>query len=559
MRLVTKPSDFLDALQSCKREALSSFGNDSVILEKFLVNPRHVEVQICCDSHGNAVYLHERDCSVQRRHQKVLEEAPAPGLPEDLRRELGEVAVRAAKAVGYVNAGTVEFLMDVNNEFYFCEMNTRLQVEHPVTEFITGVDLVEWQLRVAAGEELPVKDQSMIPCNGHAIECRIYAENPAKGFLPAAGTLRHLRSPDSDALGGGVRVDTGVVQGDKISVFYDPMISKLIVHGRNREEAIHKLLLSLRSYQIVGTPTNLKFVEKCVDHPEFRRGGVNTGFLEYFADDVKVSDEAPLPSAIGLCLASLAVLLSLEGRIGVVNKQQYSPWSKYSGSWRLGVPFSRKLYFSSSLQSDKNDSSTDTEQSVLCTSNRDGSYMISLLGKDKCYHVKGVLHEQGILEAFVDGKHYKNVTVAKLDEDDGTILHLWAAPGRFLGKEGEYNCSVCLPLIKNQKRGTSSESSGIIKAPMPGKVGTLNICVFVAFHMDCAGNVIFFTPLPYTKVRINVALEDKIKPGRVLVHLEAMKMEHAISSPCSGVLKSLSCSPGVLVADGEILAVVAPE
>lgn len=491
MRLVTKPSDFLDALQSCKREALSSFGNDSVILEKFLVNPRHVEVQICCDSHGNAVYLHERDCSVQRRHQKVVEEAPAPSLSEDLRRELGEVAVRAAKAVGYVNAGTVEFLMDMNNEFYFCEMNTRLQVEHPVTEFITGVDLVEWQLRVAAGEELPVKDQSMIPCNGHAIECRIYAENPAKGFLPAAGTLRHLRSPNSDALGGGVRVDTGVVQGDKISVFYDPMISKLIVHGRNREEAIQKLLLSLRSYQIVGTPTNLKFVEKCVDHPEFRKGGVNTGFLECFADDVKVSDEAPLPSAIGLCLASLAALLSLEGRIGVVNKQLYSPWSNFSGSWRLGVPFSRKLHFTSYFRSSSNDSSTDVEQSVVCISNKDGSYMISLLGEEKRYHVNGVLYEDGVLDAIVNGKHHKGVTVAKLDEEDGTILHLWAAPGRFLGKESEYNCSVCLPSIKNQKRGTSSGNSGIIKAPMPGKVGTLHIRLLVSFQVEHANSINF--------------------------------------------------------------------
>jgi 3-methylcrotonyl-CoA carboxylase alpha subunit len=364
-------------------------------------------------------------------------------------------------------------------------------VEHPVTEFITGVDLVEWQLRVAAGEELPVKDQSMIPCNGHAIECRIYAENPAKGFLPAAGTLRHLRSPNSDALGGGVRVDTGVVQGDKISVFYDPMISKLIVHGRNREEAIQKLLLSLRSYQIVGTPTNLKFVEKCVDHPEFRKGGVNTGFLECFADDVKVSDEAPLPSAIGLCLASLAALLSLEGRIGVVNKQLYSPWSNFSGSWRLGVPFSRKLHFTSYFRSSSNDSSTDVEQSVVCISNKDGSYMISLLGEEKRYHVNGVLYEDGVLDAIVNGKHHKGVTVAKLDEEDGTILHLWAAPGRFLGKESEYNCSVCLPSIKNQKRGTSSGNSGIIKAPMPGKVGTFHIRLLVSFQVEHANSINF--------------------------------------------------------------------
>jgi 3-methylcrotonyl-CoA carboxylase alpha subunit len=472
MRLVTKPSDFLEALHSCKRESLNAFGNDTVILEKFLVNPRHVEVQICCDSHGNAVYLHERDCSVQRRHQKVLEEAPAPGLSEGLRRELGEVAVRAAKAVGYVNAGTVEFLMDENKEFYFCEMNTRLQVEHPVTEFITGVDLVEWQLKVAAGEELPTKNQPMIPCNGHAIECRIYAENPAKGFLPAAGILRHLRPPPiSNTVGGGVRVDTGVVQGDKISVFYDPMISKLIVHAQTRKDAINKLLLSLRSYQIVGTPTNLKFVEKCVDHPAFRKGGVNTGFLEYFADDVKVLDEVPLPSAIGLCLASLAVLLSMEGRIGIVNKHIHSPWSKFSGSWRLGVPYTRKLNFTPYLGF-TTDAAADIEQGVICVSNKDGSYTISLVGDCKRYQANGVLHEDGTLEAVVDGKHYKNVTAVELNEDDNAkSLHLWAAPGRFLGKEGEYSISVCLPSIVNQKLA-ATEGTGIIKAPMPGKVGT---------------------------------------------------------------------------------------
>lgn len=213
MRLVHKPEDFLESLESCKRESINSFGDDKVLLERYLTAPRHVEVQIFGDTHGNAVHLHERDCSVQRRHQKVLEEAPAPGLDQTLRERMGEAAVKAAKAVNYVGAGTVEFLMEAGtDDFFFCEMNTRLQVEHPVTELVTGVDLVEWQLRIAAGEPLPILDQDQIKTKGHAIEARIYAENPARNFLPATGHLFHLSPPTGE----GVRVDTGVRQGDDV-------------------------------------------------------------------------------------------------------------------------------------------------------------------------------------------------------------------------------------------------------------------------------------------------------------------------------------------------------
>ncbi|MAD54283.1 MAG: 3-methylcrotonyl-CoA carboxylase, partial [Idiomarinaceae bacterium] len=248
MRVVESEQDFISALSSAKREAKSSFGNDKVLFERFIRNPRHVEIQVFCDQHGNAVYLAERDCSVQRRHQKVIEEAPAPALSETTRQAMGEAAVKAAKAIDYVGAGTVEFLYDASGEFFFMEMNTRLQVEHPVTEMITGLDLVEWQLMVASGDSLPLT-QDAVTVNGHAFEARIYAEDPANDFLPSTGTIRHLRTP---AVNAGVRIDTGVEQGDEISSFYDPMIAKLIVWDTDRDRALLKLQRALKQYRVTG-------------------------------------------------------------------------------------------------------------------------------------------------------------------------------------------------------------------------------------------------------------------------------------------------------------------
>ncbi|XP_011050855.1 PREDICTED: methylcrotonoyl-CoA carboxylase subunit alpha, mitochondrial isoform X3 [Acromyrmex echinatior] len=245
MRIAQKESDFVEALESARTESEKAFGDSAVLLEKYVTEPRHVEVQIFADKHGNAVFLFERDCSVQRRHQKVIEEAPAPGISQQLRQELGEAAVRAAKAVGYVGAGTVEFIMDRNNHsFHFMEMNTRLQVEHPITEAITGLDLVEWQLRVASGEKLPLK-QEQITLNGHAFEARIYAENPRNGFLPGAGHLLYLKPPEATD---NVRVETGVRQNDEVSVHYDPMIAKLVVWGKDRSEALNVLISKLNRW-----------------------------------------------------------------------------------------------------------------------------------------------------------------------------------------------------------------------------------------------------------------------------------------------------------------------
>ncbi len=285
MRKVDNPADFADALASCRREAASSFGNDSVLLEKWITNPRHIEVQVFGDTHGNVVHLFERDCSLQRRHQKVIEEAPAPGMDGATRAAICDAAVRAAKAVDYVGAGTIEFIADGSagyikpDRVWFMEMNTRLQVEHPVTEEITGVDLVEWQLRVASGEPLP-KKQHELSINGHAIEARLYAEDPAKGFLPSTGTLEQFE------LDAHVRIDKGVYQGAHISPYYDPMIAKMIAHGLDREEARETLAYALNRSIIWPLRTNAAFIIKALDHPDFIAGTMDTGLIERAGDSL---------------------------------------------------------------------------------------------------------------------------------------------------------------------------------------------------------------------------------------------------------------------------------
>ena len=284
MRVVEKSADFAAALASCQREAKAAFGDDRVLIEKYLTRPRHIEIQVFADTQGQCIYLFERDCSVQRRHQKVLEEAPAPGMQAARRKAMGEAAVAAAKAVGYVGAGTVEFIANQDGSFYFMEMNTRLQVEHPVTEMITGLDLVQWQLQVAAGEPLPLK-QAQLRINGHSLEARVYAENPARNFLPSTGTLRHLRSPHAVEfeVGAGpapVRVDSGVREGDTISPYYDPMIAKLIVWGETREIALARMGAALGQFEVVGVATNIGFLGRIVKSRAFATGDLDTGLIE---------------------------------------------------------------------------------------------------------------------------------------------------------------------------------------------------------------------------------------------------------------------------------------
>ncbi|WP_099864781.1 acetyl/propionyl/methylcrotonyl-CoA carboxylase subunit alpha [Pararhizobium haloflavum] len=304
MRRVDRQADFADALSSAKREARASFGDDRVLVEKYVGTPRHIEIQVFGDSHGDAVYLFERDCSLQRRHQKVIEEAPAPGMSEEMRAAMGEAAVTAAKAIGYAGAGTVEFIVDASeglhpDRFWFMEMNTRLQVEHPVTELITGLDLVEWQIRVAAGEPLP-KRQHELSIEGWAFEARLYAEDPAKNFLPATGTIAHLAFPERD-----VRIDSGVVSGDVITPFYDPMIAKLVTHGESREVALARMRAALLATEVAGTTTNLDFLTALCHHDGFSAGSVDTGLIDRDLEDlVEPFAASPLATALAAVLAS---------------------------------------------------------------------------------------------------------------------------------------------------------------------------------------------------------------------------------------------------------------
>jgi 3-methylcrotonyl-CoA carboxylase alpha subunit len=318
MRIVTQADEFDTMLASCKREAKNSFGDDAVLIERYVTRPRHIEIQVFGDAHGGYVYLFERDCSVQRRHQKVIEEAPAPGMTEERREAMGNAAVAAARAVGYVGAGTVEFIVDASGKFYFMEMNTRLQVEHPVTEMITDVDLVDWQIRVAAGQPLPLI-QDELAIDGHAIEARVYAENPDKGFLPSTGKLTYLRMPGAVnfELGKfaetgtgmaptGVRIDSGVREGDTISPFYDPMIAKLITWGRDRAQAIERMRQALSGFQVVGPSTNIAFLDRLMACQSFREADLDTALIE--RERAALFPPAVAPSLNQLARACAAVL-----------------------------------------------------------------------------------------------------------------------------------------------------------------------------------------------------------------------------------------------------------
>ncbi|MCS4282136.1 3-methylcrotonyl-CoA carboxylase alpha subunit [Pseudomonas sp. BIGb0278] len=342
MKVVEEVSQLADALASAQREAQASFGNAQMLVEKYLLKPRHVEIQVFADQHGNCLYLNERDCSIQRRHQKVVEEAPAPGLAPELRKAMGEAAVRAAQAIGYVGAGTVEFLLDARGEFFFMEMNTRLQVEHPVTEAITGLDLVAWQIRVARGEPLPIT-QAQVPLRGHAIEVRLYAEDPANEFLPATGRLALYRE---SAPGEGRRVDSGVSEGDQVSPFYDPMLGKLIAWGEDREQARLRLLAMLDEFAIGGVKTNIAFLRRILAHPAFAAAELDTGFIPRH-------QQALLPAAGELPAqfweaAAQAWLQSEATRVR--DDDADSPWAARTGL-RLGLPSQSSVHLHSGGQS----------------------------------------------------------------------------------------------------------------------------------------------------------------------------------------------------------------
>ncbi|MDH4564170.1 acetyl/propionyl/methylcrotonyl-CoA carboxylase subunit alpha [Pseudomonas sp. BN411] len=335
MKVVERESELAEALASAQREAQSAFGDSRMLVEKYVLKPRHVEIQVFADSHGNCLYLNERDCSIQRRHQKVVEEAPAPGLSPEIRKAMGESAVRAAQAIGYVGAGTVEFLLDERGDFFFMEMNTRLQVEHPVTEAITGLDLVAWQIRVARGEALPIT-QEQVPLIGHAIEVRLYAEDPDQDFLPASGRLALYREANA---GPGRRVDSGVAEGDEVSPFYDPMLAKLIAWGENREEARQRLLAMLDETAVGGFKTNLAFLRRVLAHPAFAEAELDTGFIARHQEQL-----LPTPAALPPAFWQVAAEAFRQGEAGRVRGDDpHSPWSRNSG-WRAGLPSETDLH-----------------------------------------------------------------------------------------------------------------------------------------------------------------------------------------------------------------------
>ena len=330
MRIVHSENLLEQSIESAKRESKSSFGDDTVLLEKYLDKPRHIEFQILADEHGNVIHLFERECSVQRRHQKIIEETPSPVMTPQLREKMGKAAVAAAKAVGYTNAGTVEFMVDGDLNYYFMEMNTRLQVEHPITEMTTGIDLAKWQLRIADGEKLTLKQSDIIQ-RGHAVECRIYAEDPANGFLPSIGTLKKVQAPT----GPNIRDDTGIYTGMEVTPYYDPMLAKLVTYGENRKESNNKMIWALSHYIVMGVITNISFLKTVLEHIEFKKGNITTHFIDdYFKDWTAEKDGLPIEAII-----ALAVYDSMHSKkqeiVRYKEADPHSPW-KHVGRWRVG-------------------------------------------------------------------------------------------------------------------------------------------------------------------------------------------------------------------------------
>ena len=497
MRAVDKSEDFDAALASCKREALSSFGNDNVLVEKYAQRPRHIEIQVFGDIHGNYVYLFERDCSVQRRHQKVLEEAPAPGLSDAMRQQMGEAAVAAARAVNYVGAGTVEFIVeqlaDGAMKFYFMEMNTRLQVEHPVTEAITGLDLVEWQLLVASGEKLPLK-QEKLQINGHAIEARICAESPDNNFLPATGMLHVYAKPDATSFArGAVRIDDGVRQGDAISPFYDSMVAKLIVHGKTRQEALVRLDAALAQTHIVGLQTNVQFLRYVLQTESFAKANLDTALIPREEAVLFNQERIGLPMAVA---SAIAHTLTQEKAL-----ETGDPFSRRDGWQPYGVMLRRfEFEFHGAVQK--------AELSYLS----DGALHLTV-GETAGVLQFAAAASGGISVAFAGQRITANIYL------DDAVVHVFCAHAA--------TKIIAIDLLAHA--GVAQAEGGRLTAPMPGKV-----------------------------VSFSVKAGDKVSKGQALAVMEAMKMEHTIAAPIDGVVEELLYAPGDQVAEGaELLKLAA--
>ncbi len=498
MRAVESSEEFAAALASCQREAINSFGDDAVLIEKYAQRPRHIEIQIFGDAHGNYVHLFERDCSVQRRHQKVLEEAPAPGMTEAMRQEMGEAAVAAARAVHYVGAGTVEFIVEQRAggmTFYFMEMNTRLQVEHPVTEAITGLDLVEWQLRVAAGQPLPLK-QVQLHRRGHAIEARICAESPDNQFLPATGTLQVYRQPVCTRFERAdgpthVRIDDGVREGDAISPYYDSMVAKLIVHGDTREQALARMDQALSEFHIVGLQTNVQFLRHVVQSQSFATADLDTALIPREANVLFNQEKIGLPVAVGA-----AVALTLEEE---KSRETADPFSRTDG-WCLHGLTQRRFEFEIHGEL----------QAAHLWREHDGTMKLSLGASPLPLRYEST-HKGLQLE--LDGQRCLLQVYRR-----GEVVHVFGAKGATQITE--------IDLLAHA--GVAQHEGGRLTAPMPGKV-----------------------------VSFQVKAGDTVSRGQPLAVMEAMKMEHTIAAPADGVVAEILYAPGDQVLEGAELLTMA--
>ena len=497
MKVAASAAEFAGALASAQREAKASFGDDRMLVERYLRAPRHIEIQVFADTHGNVVHLFERDCSVQRRHQKVLEEAPAPGMDAERRQAMGDAATAAAKAIGYVGAGTVEFIAEQDGTFYFMEMNTRLQVEHPVTEMITGLDLVEWQLRVAAGEPLPVA-QSALAIHGHAIEARIYAEDPDRGFLPSIGRISHWRMP---VAGNGVRVDTGFREGDDVSPFYDPLLAKVIAWGEDRARARAALLNALDQCEVTGVTTNVAFLERVVAHHAFASGRLDTGLIDTHRDALLApASAAPDRAWIAAALSEYQAIEGAARASSAGAADPYSPWHAADAWWN----------------------GTATHRIAITLADASGQRTVSVKPNDD-----GSVTLGGDVEA----------RTVRADTRDG---RLFVAAQR--GGAPDVEASFAASVVRD---------GNVLHVFSPAARARLSRVDPLAHADDEAGHPGHLAaPMSGTVVAVMVKPGDSVEKGAPLVVLEAMKMEHTIAAPTAGVVVAVNYGVGDRVAEG---------
>ncbi len=501
MRIVRTSAEFAANLESCQREARGAFGRDRVLLERYVEQPRHIEIQVFGDAHGHAIHLNERECSAQRRYQKVLEESPSAFLTPALREAMGQAAVLAARAIDYVNAGTVEFIVGQDGGFYFMEINTRLQVEHPVTELVTGLDLVEWQLRVAAGEALPLA-QDAIARNGHAIEVRLYAEDPEAGFLPGSGRLERLVLPQADDH---VRIDSGVVEGDTVTIFYDPMIAKLIVHDADRPRALARLRAALAQCDIAGPKSNIEFLERLARHPAVVGATIDTGYLDRHLDEFMPQEGHDIDLLLAATTAELLAQERDSLRHAAVSTDPSSPWAIADG-WRLGHGGRRSLAF------------VVREQRLeLHAHGSHGEYRIEYDGRD--YRVGGARLDGSGLSLRIDDRARRFALLTALSPDGARrVVH-----------DGERRLRLQAVPMYRHEQGDAASAGHQVVAPMPGRV-----------------------------VVVRTSAGDVVEAGQELMVIEAMKMELSLKAPRAGTVAEVRAAGGDFVEADAILVALAP-